>query len=68
MKTNRTKVERTVETDDPALEGRQMAAEPEEGGYATIEEIREGIFGCMPAITRAMHFPGGLADEVKTQS
>ena len=57
MKKKRTKVEQTVETDDPALEGRQMAAETEEGGCATIEEIRKGLFGFMPAITQHMHFP-----------
>ena len=45
-------------TGDPALEGRQMAAETEEGGYATTEEIRKGLFGFMPALTRHMHFPG----------
>ena len=42
----------------PALEGRQMAAEAEEEGYATKEEIRKGLFGFMHAITQHMHFPG----------
>ncbi len=68
MKTNRAKVEQTVETDAPALEDRQAAAENEEGGYATIEEIRKGLFGFMSAITRRMHFPCGEADDRKRQS
>ena len=45
-------------TGDPALEGRQMAAETEEGGYATTEEIRKGLCGFMPALTRHMQFAG----------
>jgi len=68
MKKKRTKVEQTVETDDTALEGRQMAAETEEGGWATIEEIRKGLFGFMPAITRHMHSPGSEVDDRKRQS
>ena len=68
MKMKKTKVEQAVETDSPALEGRQMAAENEEGGYATIEEIRRGLFGFMPAITRHMHSPGSDVDDRKRQS
>ena len=51
MKTEKIEVEQ-------ALEVRQMAAEAEEGGYATKEEIRKGLFGFMHAITQHMHFPG----------
>ena len=68
MRMKKAKVEQTVENDDPALEDRQMAAEKEEGGYATIEEIRRGLFGFMPAITRHMHSPGSEADDRKRQS
>ena len=57
----KTKVELAVETDAPALEGRQMSAETEEGGCATIEEIRKGLFGFMPAVTQHMHFPGACS-------
>ncbi len=32
-------------------------SEDERQGYATIEEIRKGLFGFMPAITQHMHFP-----------
>ena len=63
MKMEKAKVERAVETDGPALEDRQAAAENEEGGYATIEEIRKGLFGFMPAITRHMHSPGSEVDD-----
>ena len=55
-------------TGDPALEGRQMAAETEEGGYATVEEIREGLFGFLPALMRSMHFPGGETGDGKRRS
>ena len=51
MKTEKIEVEQ-------ALEVRQMAAEAEEEGYATREEIRKGLFGFMHAITQHMHFPG----------
>ena len=68
MKMKKTKVEQAVETDGPALEDRQMATENEEGGYATMEEIRRGLFGFMPAITRHMHFPGSEVGERKRQS
>ena len=36
----------------------ERAKNNEEGAYATIEEIRKGLFGFMPALTRHMHFPG----------
>lgn len=65
MKTKKTKAEQTVEAGEPALEDRQMAAETEEGGYATIEEIRKELFGFMPAITQHMHFPCGETDDQK---
>ena len=47
---------------------RQTAAENEEGGYATIDEIREGLFGFMPAIMRIRHFPDRATDDRKRQS
>ena len=43
-------------------------SEDERQGYATIEEIRKGLFGFMPAITRHMHFPGSEVDDRKRQS
>ena len=65
MRMKKTNVEQAVETDGPALEDRQMAAENEEEGYATIEEIRKELFGFMPAITQHMHFPCGETDDPK---
>ncbi len=43
-------------------------SEDERQGYATIEEIRKGLFGFMPAITRHMHSPGSEVDDRKRQS
>ena len=40
-------------------------SEDERQGYATIEEIRKGLFGFMPAITQHMHFPCGETDDPK---
>lgn len=40
-------------------------SEDERQGYATIEEIRKGLFGFMPAITQHMHFPCGETDDQK---
>ena len=39
--------------------------EEERQGYATIEEIRKGLFGFMPAITQHLHFPCGETDDQK---
>ena len=50
------------------VEHRQTASENEEGGYATIDEIREGLFGFMPAIMRMRHFPDRATDDRKRQS
>ena len=40
----------------------ERAKNNEEGAYATIEEIRKGLFGFMPALTRAMlgRFPPSM--------
>ena len=46
------------------VEGRQMEAKDEEQGYATMAEIREGLFGFL----RLMHFPGKATDDRKRQS
>ena len=50
------------------VEHRQKSMENEEGGYATIEEIHEGLFGFWPALMRSMHFPGGEAGDGKRRS
>ena len=50
------------------VEHREPPMENEEGGYATIEEIREGLFGFGPALTRSMHFPGGGAGDGERQA
>lgn len=42
-------------------------SEEERQGYATIEEIREGLFGFMPAVKRHMGFPAGPVGEGKRQ-
>ena len=73
MKAKRAKVEQAVETDTTKIEGeqaegREMAAETEDGGYATIEDIRKGLFGFMPAIMRHMHFPGNETGDGELQS
>ena len=43
-------------------------SEVERQGFATADEIREGILGFMPALTRAMHFPGSEAGDRERQS
>ena len=50
------------------VEHRKPPMGKEEGGYATIEEIRRGLFRFMPAITRHMHSPGSEVDDRKRQS
>lgn len=50
------------------VEHRQTASENEEGGYATIDEIREGLFGFMPAILRLRRFPGSAAGDGERQA
>ena len=37
-----------------ATEAKATRAVEDEGGYATAEEIRENLFGFMPAVTRAI--------------
>ena len=39
-----------------------MKTGKKEDGFATIEEIRNGIFGFVPALMRCMHLPGREAD------
>lgn len=50
------------------VEHRKPPMGKEEGGYATVEEIREGLFGFLPALMRSMHFPGGEAGDGKRRS
>ena len=72
-KTKKRKTKRAEQGGEFALESRRMKhrqtmAENEEGGYATIDEIREGLFGFMPAIMRIRHFPDRATDDRKRQS
>ena len=72
-KTKKRKTKRAEQGGEFALESRRMKhrqtmAENEEGGYATIDEIREGLFGFLPALMRSMHFPGGEAGDGKRRS
>ena len=42
-------------------EAKTAHAVEDEGGYATIEEIRRNLFGFMPAVRRAMGWPARSA-------